>query len=242
MCCPSSLEDPLSVDGTPSSLFHLKFQRCFQAAQWQHISIPALKPSKHKENLLTNWQAGLSLHSSWRSLLWFQSFWKLFFSFYIVIGRGETLSKRERKVLAFVVGILFGRNTLTVWKSCLLLHYSSLAFVLICQISYKKTTLQSIRSVLSAFHFVFCSVFQQPKAKVYVIFCKLILCRGRMGNLDASMPQRCEGGPAFPCSRASCCGIENEGWRLCSGGCGQRGRGLIMFATGQASPWSGRQW
>lgn len=28
---------------------------------------------------------------------------------------------------------------------------------------------------------------------------------------------------------------------VCAGGCQQRGRGLIMFVTGQASPWSGRQ-
>lgn len=39
----------------------------------------------------------------------------------------------------------------------------------------------------------------------------------------------------FPLKAASW-GRGDGGWRVCAGGCGQRGRGLIMFATGQASP------
>lgn len=93
VCCHSSVKDPCSTDSTPPRLFHLKFHRCIQAAQWQHVSIPALNfPAALK--LLAKLQIGmlgLSLHSSWTSLLWFESLLKTFFS-YFVIGRREALS------------------------------------------------------------------------------------------------------------------------------------------------------
>lgn len=92
VCCHSSVKDPLSTDSTPPRLFHLKFHRCIWAAQWQHVSVPALNfPAAHK--LLAKLQIGmlgLSLHSSWTSLLWFESLLKKNFS-YIVIGRREAL-------------------------------------------------------------------------------------------------------------------------------------------------------
>lgn len=81
VCCYSSVKDPLSTDSTPPRLFHLKFHRCIRAAQWQHVSTPALNFPAVRE-LLAKLQIGvlgLSLHSSWTSLSWFESLLKTFF-------------------------------------------------------------------------------------------------------------------------------------------------------------------
>lgn len=40
----------------------------------------------------------------------------------------------------------------------------------------------------------------------------------------------------FPATGPLFGGKGDRVWKLCARGCGQRGRGLIMFATGQASP------
>lgn len=59
---------------------------------------------------------------------------------------------------------------------------------------------------------------------------------GWYGKLERSLPLRCERGSVFFPYRLLVGGGRLGGWRVYAGGCGQRGKGLIMFATGQASP------
>lgn len=64
----------------------------------------------------------------------------------------------------------------------------------------------------------------------------VISCVGKERHLEGSLPLRCLGGPVFFFPAAVPWGKEDGSLRVCGGGWGQRGRRLITFATGQASP------
>ena len=108
--------------------FHLKFHRCVRAAQWQHVSIPALNlPAPSKPPLLSCKLACWDYRFTHleRVFCGLKSLLKTFFALCHWEKRRHFHKnlKEKKKAWAFVLSILWGRNTVTPRMNCCVYFY-----------------------------------------------------------------------------------------------------------------------